>query len=354
MLTASSFLVKEWFAERCMRMLKSLILTAVALLLAAPGLMAQATEGPAMPPVQTTAPAPVAKPVTDATKKKGKKDEYTGPTEVVQLPPAPMLDEEGKQRVDPDGKPMFNAPVSQLRDKKRHPIFDEKGKPVFQTATDLGYDEKGHKIKVKKEKPPKMRPMSVSRGTFTVDGVIGKAALNYDIADLKYVYLYAPGIGIAVVSDDPFPGAKEQAKAFNGTTLTVTVDGHEMQLASDKPLMGKKAKPESAYVLVDRDFVVPSRFPVVGYGEIRRPPYAWPGAKPNAKFAGPVQPPPIPVDLRPTLLLAPCPAGQMRKPAPAVLPGQVAPAQPCIPIAKAGVTPVAVKSATPASAPVAK
>ena len=28
---------------------------------------------------------------------------------------------------------------------------------------------------MKKEKPPKMTPVSISRGTFTVDGVIGKA-----------------------------------------------------------------------------------------------------------------------------------------------------------------------------------
>src|ERR1700744_6309047 len=36
---------------------------------------------------------------------KGKKgqQEYTGPTTVIELPPTPMLDEEGKQRQDPDG-----------------------------------------------------------------------------------------------------------------------------------------------------------------------------------------------------------------------------------------------------------
>jgi hypothetical protein len=324
------------------------------------GAGAQAASGPAaapaaVPAVQSGsagAAAPAAS--TDAAKKKGKKDVYTGPTEVVELSPTPMLDEEGKQRVDPDGKPMFNAPVRQQRDKKGHPLFDDKGKPVFQTASELGYDDKGHKIKVKKEKPPKMRPVSIVRGTYTVDGVIGKAALNYDIADLKYIYLYAPGVGIAVVGIDPFPGAKEQAKAFDGATLTVGVDGHELQLASDKPLLGKKPKPESAYVLVDRSFELPARFPVMGYGEIRRPPYAWPGAKANTKFAGPVQPPPIPVDLRPTLLLAKCPAGQMRKPAPKVLPGQPVPDQPCVPIAKVVAVTTAVKPAGAAAAPAAK
>ena len=289
-------------------------------------------------PQTSAAPAPVEAPdakAPAAAKKPEKKGEYTGPTTVVELAPTPMLDEEGKQRVDPDGKLMFNEPVRQPRDKKGHPVFDDKGKPVFQTATDLGYDEHGKKIKLKKEKEPKKVPMTISAGTYTVDGVIGKAALNYDIADLKYVYLYAPGIGIVVVSNEAFPGAKEQPKAFDTQTLTVTVDGHSLQLASDKPLMGKKKKPESAFVVVDRDFELPSKFPVMGYGDIRKPPYAWPGAKQNPKFAGAVKPPPIPVDLRPTLLLAPCPSGQMRKPAPKVLPGEVAPAQPCIPIPKA-------------------
>src|ERR1700722_1300907 len=99
----------------------------------------------------------------------GKKEIYTGPTEIVVLPPAPMLDNEGKQRLDPDGKPMFNPPVKQQRDKYGHPLFDERGKPVFQTATELGYDEHGHKIHAEKVKPPKMTPVSIAQGTYTVD-----------------------------------------------------------------------------------------------------------------------------------------------------------------------------------------
>jgi hypothetical protein len=74
---------------------------------------------------------------------------------------------------------------------------------------------------------------------------------------------------------------------------------------------------------------------VMGYGELRAPPYAWPGAKQVQVVAGSVVPPPLPVNLRPVLLLAPCPAGQMRQTAPKVLPGEVAPPQPCVPIPKA-------------------
>jgi hypothetical protein len=284
---------------------------------------------PAAQPAVATGTTPAK---TVALSKPSKKVEYTGPTNVIVLAPTPMLDEEGKQRMDPDGKLMFNPPVSQQRDKKGHPLFDEQGKPVFQTATELGYDEHGHHLKVQKEKPPKMTPVIISRGTFTVDGMIGKAELNYDIADLKFIYLYAPFIGTVVVSNVPFPGAKEEPTAFNDTTLTVTVGDHILQVASDKRLLGKK--PEAAYVLLDREFKLPSKYPVVGYGTVTKAPYMWPGGRPNALLATTFTPPPTPENLRPVMLLAPCPTGEMRKAAPPVLPGQVAPEQPCVPIPK--------------------
>jgi hypothetical protein len=265
---------------------------------------------------------------------KGKKgaQEYTGPTTLVELPPTPMLDEEGKQRQDPDGKLMFNPPVRQQRDKKGHPLFDALGMPMMQTKDNLGYDENGKKLHALKEKPPKTVSVSISRGTLTVDGLTGKAALNYEIKDLKYIYLYVPGIGTTVVSNEPFPGAVEQKRAFDDKTLTLTVFDHVLQLSSDNRLLGKT--PQSAFVLIDKSFTVPTKFPVVGYGPIRVAPYAWPGSKSNHEdMKGVVEAPPLPADLRPTLLLQPCPAGQMRMAAQPVLPGQTAAPNPCVPIA---------------------
>lgn len=289
---------------------------------------------PASPPEQA-APAQdqptVAPPVLPAASKK--KGEYTGPTTVVELPPTPVLDQEGRQRLDPDGKPMFNPPVRQIRDKKGHPVFDEHGKPVFQTAKDLGYDEKGKKIDVIKEKQPKTVGINITHGTFTVDGLTGKAALNYDIKDFRYVYFYVPWIGTTVVSNSPFPGSREQKNAFSDKTLTITVEDHTLQLYSDNRLLDKK--PLSAYVLVDRDYKLPTRYPVVGYGSAARAPYVWPGAREDKLASGASSStPPIPPDMRPQLLLAPCPAGQMRTPGAKPLPGQAAMVQPCVPISK--------------------
>ena len=389
-----------------MRMDKSwgLLLVGGAMLMAVEGISAQDAVPAAVPAATAEAvPAPQAattpaaqvvttpaaqvpvpeKPTLDAKKaaketaeadKKAKKAEeakkkiYTGPNTVIVLPPTPMLDEEGRQRLDPDGQPMFNAAVRQQRDKKGHPLFDEQNKPVFQTATELGYDEHGKKLKVVKEKPPKMIPVSITRGTFTVDGMIGKAELNYNIADLKFIYLYAPGIGTIVVSNHPFPGGKEEKNAFNQRTLTVTTGDHTLQVASDDILLGKVLgkKPSSAYVLVDREFMLPTPYPVVGYGGLTKAPYVWPGSHENAELKGAfVKPPPIPVNLQPVLLLAPCPAGQMRRAAPPVLPGQKAEPQPCIMIPKgkvtlsgpevkkASATPAAIPAPTPAVAPAA-
>jgi len=64
-----------------------------------------------------------------------KKAAYNGPTELVVLPPAPLLDEHGQQKLDWDRRPMFTAPDVQLQDKDGHPMFDHSGKPVFASTT---------------------------------------------------------------------------------------------------------------------------------------------------------------------------------------------------------------------------
>src|ERR1700678_639108 len=283
-----------------------------------------------------TAAAPAQQPKPAAKGKKGKQ-EYTGPMTLVVLAPTPMLDEDGNQRQDPDGNPMFNPPVKQQRDKFGHPLFDEHNKPVMQTKDNLGYDENGKKLHPSKEKPPKLVSVSIARGTLTVDGMTGKAALNYEIKDLKYVYFYVPGIGTTVVSNSPFPGAVAQKKAFEDKTLTIAVGEHVVQLSSDKSLLGKS--PESAFVRVDKSFLVPTKFPVMGYGEIRVAPYAWPGSKTNEKtnegLKGTVEAPPLPADLRPNPVPQACPAGQMRPAGSQALPGQAATAHPCVPIVPA-------------------
>jgi hypothetical protein len=317
---------------------------------ASPADTTQPTSDPASTVAPTAdvkeAPTSAASQPKPATKGKKGKQEYTGPMTLVILPPTPMLDEEGNQRQDPDGKLMFNPPVKQQRDKFGHPLFDEKNKPVMQTKENLGYDENGKKLHPSKEKPPKLVSVSIARGTLTVDGMTGKAALNYEIKDLKYIYFYVPGVGTTVVSNAPFPAAVEQKKAFDDKTLTVTVNDHIVQLTSDQRLLGKA--PESAYVLVDKNFTVPTKFPVMGYGPIRVAPYAWPGSKQNDQKDS-AEAPPLPADLRPVPLLQGCPAGQMRAPGAPVLPGQAVAPHPCVPISSGIVTTTSANQVAPSN-----
>jgi hypothetical protein len=306
------------------------------------------------PPAATNAaPAQSAAPPSDvlppprklAVEKKNGKQPYSGPNTIIELSPTPMLDADGRQRVDPDGKLMFNPSVKQQRDKNGHPLFDDHGKPVFQTAKDLGYDDKGKKIKAKKEKQIRTTSIAIAEGTLTVDGMIGKATLNYDIKDFKFIYMYAPWIGTVVVSNRPFPGSKEQAKAFDQHTLTVLVEDHQFQLYSEKMLLGKK--PEAGYVAVDREFQLDSKFPAMGYGATLQVPYNWPGAKGNPESKAYVKPPPVPKDLRQTRLLPACPVGMARTGPPAG--GRAEASCVVIEAPAAGTSPAAPKSAPAAS-----
>lgn len=123
-------------------------------------------------------------------------------------------------------------------------------------------------------KPSHLHPLTVERGVLTVNGLTAKVNLNYQIADLRYLYIYVPGVGTTVISDAPFAGAAEQKNAFDGEVLTVNSGGNKLQLTAAHKLLGKRA----AYVKFDPTFGPSSRMPVVGYGETAAAPYAWPGA----------------------------------------------------------------------------
>ncbi len=170
-----------------------------------------------------------------------------------------------------------------------------------------GKKAKHKKVKAKKEKKPKRTPVSITDGILTVDGFAGKAAMNYQIEDLQYLYIWAPGIGTAVISDHTFPLAKEQPAAFDGPSLTVTVDGHQLQLTSSNRLLGKK--PASAWVLLDANYQYPSKYPAVGYGGTTAAPFVWPGSRQSAEAKDKsVVAPPLPKSLLPVQLPVACPA----------------------------------------------
>ncbi len=182
--------------------------------------------------------------------------------------------------------------------------------------------------------------MKVANGTLTVDGWTSKAHLNYDIHDVKFLYVSIPGTGTVIASMEQFPNSIEQKNALDGKTLTLkTPDDHIVQLSSDEALVDKKE--HVFYVLLDKTYVQPGRFPTMGYGTIAQAPYAWPSARPmNAggqKFSASA--PPLPPGLQAKQVQLPC--------------QQVAPGQKPMPVNVNGVTltPEACKTPTPAASP---
>ena len=172
------------------------------------------------------------------------------------------------------------------------------------TAPPNAKPTKAKKIaRAKKEKKPKMKHVKVERGTLTVDGLTGKAALNYDIADLHFLYMYVPGSGTVVVARSKFAGAKEQTNAFHDNGLTVNASGHIVELYSERTLISKK--PESAWVRVDTSYNPSSRNPIFGYGDTDGSPYSWPAALQVNAETGVMNAPPLPRSVLPAYVSNP-------------------------------------------------
>ncbi|MBS1815501.1 MAG: hypothetical protein JSS87_11545 [Acidobacteria bacterium] len=159
------------------------------------------------------------------------------------------------------------------------PTLDADGNPIH-----LAPCSKKDKVCQKKRKALLKRKsvgMKIENGTLTVDGWTGKARLNYEISELKFLYVWAPGIGTTVISNQNFPGAKEEKDALKGNTLTVTTaDNHEIQLTSDNLLIGKGKKGLSMWVATDSNYNLSARYPAFGYGSTAKAPYNWPGTRP--------------------------------------------------------------------------
>lgn len=205
----------------------------------------------------------------------------------------------------------------------------------------------GKKGKKKKEKAPKLTPMHIEQATLTVDGWTGKARLNYDIADVKFIYLWVPGTGTVVASIQKFPLGTEQKGAINGKNLTLEAQGHTIQVSAEKPLL-KDKKPVSAWVYIDTHYKQHSMYPEMGYGSATMAPYAWPGAReaPVMK-GGAVLPPPLPAGMRAIMAKPTClPAGAASTtgPNPVAVPCPVTPAKP-------GSTPAGPAAAPPVPLP---
>ncbi len=143
----------------------------------------------------------------------------------------------------------------------------------------------------------------VHDGVLTIDGMVAKVQLNYDIQHSGYMYFFVPGIGTAVVSMEPLAEGTKVPDAFDGEKLAFTVDGHSFELSNDGSLLEKRKGKADAYVRLDRSTVAISRYPRMGYGDTTQAPYVWPLSdaqrESKEKEAYVVTPPPTPKNLLP-------------------------------------------------------
>jgi hypothetical protein len=150
--------------------------------------------------------------------------------------------------------------------------------------------------------PDRLITAQVREGILTIDGMVAKVQLNYDIQRAGYLYFFVPGMGTAVVSRAPIADAERVANAFDGKTLTFVAGGHTFELSSKDSLLAKnKGKSTDVYVRVDRSAMAVGRYPRMGFGDVADSPYVWPLSAPaeRDREAHVVPPPPLPTSVLP-------------------------------------------------------
>jgi hypothetical protein len=146
---------------------------------------------------------------------------------------------------------------------------------------------------------PPVHPFSttIRDGILTVDGLVGKAQMNYDVHQ-AFLYFTVPGIGTAIVAQSRFMNALPQKDAFHGDTLTLQLNGHTIELSNAGPIASGRAS--EAWVSFDPLYGADIAFPQMGYGNTIQRPYVWPGSKAEKTNSNAyVQAPPLPPSLRP-------------------------------------------------------
>ena len=140
-------------------------------------------------------------------------------------------------------------------------------------------------------------------GVFTVDGMVAKLQLNYDVNGVHYIYLFVPGVGTAVVSAVADPDAVLTQASYKNMALSFSVGDHRFNLTGVTLASDKGTAPAHLYVRLDRSAWRLNRNPMLGFGNAPAQPYVWPGALPLST-ANQIEDsevvPPVPASLLPS------------------------------------------------------
>jgi hypothetical protein len=149
--------------------------------------------------------------------------------------------------------------------------------------------------------PNKLISAQVHDGVLTIDGMVAKVQLNYEIQHTGYLYFFVPGMGTAVVSLAPIPDAVRVKNAFEGAKLMFSAGGHTFELTGSGNLLTRDKTKTDVYVRLDSSTVAMGRYPRMGFGNTAEAPYVWPLSAPATKDREShfVTPPPLPRSVLP-------------------------------------------------------
>ena len=144
----------------------------------------------------------------------------------------------------------------------------------------------------------------VRDGVYTVDGMVAKLKLNYDVNGAHFLYMFVPGVGTAVLSSVADPDAITSEARLQENELKFSVGDHRFMLTGVALANSKGKVPDHLFVKLDRSAWRLNRHPMLGFGNAAQLPYQWPGAL--ASNSAPLLPeekeiiPPVPASLLPS------------------------------------------------------
>ena len=92
----------------------------------------------------------------------------------------------------------------------------------------------------------------VRGNVYPADGMLANVRIDYDVNGAKYMYLFLPGIGTAVVSIESNGKAVFYPVTLHQDELTFNVDGHQFDLSGVNLQSGGGTRPAHLFVHLDR------------------------------------------------------------------------------------------------------
>lgn len=113
--------------------------------------------------------------------------------------------------------------------------------------------------------PDRLISAQVHDGILTIDGMVAKVQLNYEIQRTGYMYFFVPGMGTAVVSLAPIADSVKVRNAFDGSRLSFVAGGHTFELSSKGNLLTRDRSKTDVYVRLDSSAIAVGRYPKDGF-----------------------------------------------------------------------------------------